>query len=649
MPNFKIINDIGEIKLDHRWAPSAKFNSKDRRVNECGREVYVGYEGRQYRIIEKRERVLSTGERIGRGFLGVLLVIISLSGALLIKEYRGLFTKSKKNIRYAVLEKAAPKKQSEAPDNQSEAPTKPPEARATKQSELLFSSSNQHLELNKRELNFSLVGETGSQRLAIVTTDRFGKESIPYEGSSLEALFKIGQDKNRSTSIRSILDHPNNFLVSKAEFLKFILEKDDTGTPRICALNAENTFEILKLIKERKIQINLNEKTPEGKTLFTLWIGRGAVKITRMLLELDPSVIKQMQNSEKSTLVEAVLYVETSLKVSREEADLLLKAMEDQGIPLSQEEIWIKRAIRNDCAFLENEFKELNPELKMKIFFAANAFDNEAMVRKLRVLLGINEDSESISQAVFFTRHIDIVEVRNRIENFLKDLRSDGSLLTEEEFKQLDTSQYFQEQGGIWSLGRIQGKKFIERLVKAEGFTHIKVPQAIVVVKSDSMKFHVSEALDLRPFPNEEVEIYHKKMNDSDRLLSLEEAVELLVILERSEYRGFSRDSFYFAEDGIYFIDTGFKNFFPDARSRRFHDSSNHPKSRIDFIKSLLKDPRDVEKLVAAYEKRKEGFEMEKRLKEEKTAEIRNNPYKDLSRVYCYRKKFTFQMSALTP
>jgi hypothetical protein len=103
MPDFKIINTPSEIALNNQWIPSSKFNSKDRLVDEKGKTVSSGYKGRIYQIIEKRERIFSTPERVRRGLLGTLMVVCTLFLGLFSKPIRNLFIKTKENIRFGVL------------------------------------------------------------------------------------------------------------------------------------------------------------------------------------------------------------------------------------------------------------------------------------------------------------------------------------------------------------------------------------------------------------------------------------------------------------------------------------------------------------------------------------------------------------------
>ena len=103
MPSFNIIENRSQINLDSQWISSTKFNSKDRIVDEDGNLADPNCAGRRlYQIIEKRERAFSTEERIARGFIGVLLVICTLSLALFSKFVRDLLIKSKETIRFAV-------------------------------------------------------------------------------------------------------------------------------------------------------------------------------------------------------------------------------------------------------------------------------------------------------------------------------------------------------------------------------------------------------------------------------------------------------------------------------------------------------------------------------------------------------------------
>ncbi len=77
MPCFKIVDHTAlDINFNNKWVPAKKFNSQYTIVDQNGRKIGEGYKGRQYRIIEKKERIFSSLERFGRGLLGTLLLFL---------------------------------------------------------------------------------------------------------------------------------------------------------------------------------------------------------------------------------------------------------------------------------------------------------------------------------------------------------------------------------------------------------------------------------------------------------------------------------------------------------------------------------------------------------------------------------------------
>jgi hypothetical protein len=149
MPNFKIVNNSGEITLSNKWISSTKFNSKDRLVDAKGKVVSSDYKGRQYRIIEKRECTFSTPQRIGRGFLGALTVVCTLFLALFSRSIRNLFTNQKENVRFGILE---PSKQTHQVPPTISSPEPKKEEKNLQQNKLLEEQMFTKLDLeNKRK------------------------------------------------------------------------------------------------------------------------------------------------------------------------------------------------------------------------------------------------------------------------------------------------------------------------------------------------------------------------------------------------------------------------------------------------------------------------------------------------------------------
>lgn len=102
MENIHFIKDVSEIKLSSRWVDSKKFDSKCLIVDENGKLPSHDYTGRRYRLIGKKEKQLNGGERLGRGFLAIIVTITSLGLALISKSVRLLLTLDKFKVRYAI-------------------------------------------------------------------------------------------------------------------------------------------------------------------------------------------------------------------------------------------------------------------------------------------------------------------------------------------------------------------------------------------------------------------------------------------------------------------------------------------------------------------------------------------------------------------
>jgi hypothetical protein len=273
---------------------------------------------------------------------------------------------------------------------------------------------------------------------------------------------------------------------------------------------------------------------------------------------------------------------------------------------------------------------------KDKCYFVTDsAFGNEEIVKKLKPL-GMDTVPLFWPGPSILAYNMDIVTTRNVMEAFLKGLRQAGLLLTAKEFSKLDKSKYIIK---VDQIGRIQGKNFIEKLVKENGLKHIKVPKKIAVINDglESISFRVASNLELIPKENQ-LEIYAERVKSVDRKLSLEEAIEFMIILEKTGYSDFYGQNFFFCEDGIYFIDTEYKDF-------------SRTKPGFGFIKSLKDcvDPKDAEKFLEEYEKRKKAYDKEKELREAQQKEYQaafENPYTRLTTEYA-EHEFAFSLVSL--
>lgn len=472
-----------------------------------------------------------------------------------------------------------------------------------------------------QQVNFALVKTDGVRKLVPVVGAEYGDEHAPYEGSALEALLLIAQhgefkghingNRHYGAPFALLLNHPNNSLITKDELFKYIV-------PEICTLNSQSTLEALTLIKDIP--------TESIGALFTQWAGKWNGGITKALLELDPCVIDQVQGFKNSPFIKAVL------QRNEEEAELLLNAMSNRGINPSHEEKWIVRAFKNICAFSDEKFTKLDEDLKIKIYFVANAYGHEKLVKKLKPL-GMETVPVFGQFPNFLASNMDIITARTAMDAYLKGLRKDGQLLTAEEFSKFDKNDYISKNNDI---GRILGRNFIEKLAKENGLKHIKVPEKIAVIKEglETVSFHVNSRLELKP-KEDHVTVYAKRIERVKRNLSLEEAIELMIILEKTGYGDFCGDNIFVAADGIYFIDTEQKDFSPT-------------RPPMESIKDSV-DPNDVEKFLEAYEKRKADYDKEQESRIAKAKEYRDDSddyYSDLASGYT-SLEFTFPIANL--
>jgi hypothetical protein len=499
------------------------------------------------------------------------------------------------------------------------------------------------------ELNFILVDkENGGKELVPVVGFCYGKEFQAYKGSSLEALVKIAQShaaspmydsKRPPQPIRYILDHPNN-TISEQEFLDFVLAKDERGTPRIYTFHPTSTREVLQMIIEKKMPMNFHETTPQGETLFTRWAKeRRDTNVTALLLEIDPTLIKQVQGLSESPFVKAVLHK------SQAKAEMLLKAMEQQGVPLSLEEQWMKRAMENDHHFSDAEFQTLSQDLKEKIYCTANSYGHAELLKRLHAL-GMQEAPLFVYGGhEMIAKNMDLMAAHQVIEGFLQDLKGHDALMTEEDFQKLDRSKY-REKGD--AIGRIQGTRFIDKVVKENGLKRIKSPKKIAVIKHGvtSLSFNVeSQWGEIKvPSGTDQLTIYAQNIKSVNRKLTLEEAIEFMITLEKTGFNDFASGlfsgltpNFIIAEDGIYFIDTEFSNFEPLSPNFEM----------INEIKNYL-DPQDVDQFMIEYRKRRQKYEQGlavRQAQEDAYDQAFQNSSKDLRKAYS-QHLFTFPVAS---
>jgi hypothetical protein len=102
-----------------------------------------------------------------------------------------------------------------------------------------------------------------------------------------------------------ILSHPNNHSITAENLIQYLQEKDDHGIMRLHHLKRSAMLEVLKLVKDKKLSIDLHTPHPiTNKPLLSQWLQRDDV--TNALLDVDPTIVKDSSHEELSFFGKAV-------------------------------------------------------------------------------------------------------------------------------------------------------------------------------------------------------------------------------------------------------------------------------------------------------------------------------------------------------
>ncbi len=585
MSNIQIIQSFSQVHLSEGWAPISSFKSENKLVDKEGEYVDSQYEGRTYRLIQKWERTYSAFERIVRFLLAFLLVLFSFGIAYCFKTTRKLMFNPGETIRFAL----------------------PVEKIVMKLSGKKVSYIHPKLLFQNEGLNFAEVTLKGKRKIMPVAPTDLYHEYVSYEGQALEALYKMAQ---KSSPISRLLHHPDNTLFNEEEVLNYLGAEE-----RICTLSRESTIDLLKLPQARSLPLI---------TMFNFWAGKGIPEISRLILALDPSIIHQRQHK----LVEAIL------AGSQEEAEVLFEAMTSANISPSERESLYIKAWKGDFFYSVPHFYGLNTDIQQQLFYVGNQFGHRVFVKYLSVMICFNIRPIFCSKLEIVAANVPVIYADCYIEGFLKGLRKKGQLLTEREFNSLSPDSHFSL--GRGSLGRFQGARYVEEIIQRHNFTHVRVIKELAVVAEgvSDLSLAVSETLELKAQEGQ-LTVYSEDILQKRRPISLEEAQELVLILEETGYKGpLTRHQIAIGQECVYLLDLNFENFDPTRlRLVPFH-----------WIKPLL-DPDDLRAFSRWYNFHTYNFQDRQRAHQQAQAKLSSffmeNPYRNLVKAY-KDQAFTF-------
>lgn len=256
------------------------------------------------------------------------------------------------------------------------------------------------------------------------------------------------------------------------------------------------------------------------------------------------------------------------------DAIAVIDAIDRAGkIELSEKDLWLKRAFQGDLNFNDSDFLKLSTKMKEKIYRIGNTYAHEEFIKHLDQLGEFKISNPAKKGHYIISGEMNAVQAKKSIEDFFGELRESGHLLTSEEFKAMKGSNIFRGFKKECAIGRILGKQLVDQKIKELNSKHIKTPDKIIVIEPSNQNpssIVVELGYELRNDPLSKLQIFSKNLScysekiiPCNRKITFDEFVELIDIIEATEYSDLWPSNFIIAIDGIYFIDTEYKSFRP--------------------------------------------------------------------------------------
>lgn len=389
----------------------------------------------------------------------------------------------------------------------------------------------------------------GEKRLIVIHkkpgSGDYSCEYIQIKEELIPTLTEILKEENdvSEKSIQEILSGPINC----EDFITSLF-----NTNSVFSLQPYPLQILLKIIKKNGLIVNLHQKHPEtGETLLNRYANKP--NILQILIDIDPTLIRRTEDSE-------IAFVRALLSGNRKGAAMLFNAMESQNIPLLPRELLFKKVAFSEGEVTLEELRSVSKEDQQIVYQLVNIYSQLNVVRTMKAL-GFNRSEDLLMREgpSIFGCNMDVLEMHEQLQAFLKDLRSQKLLLTQTEFNQLSTENYIEKGSDI---GRILGRNYIEKKARELGLKHVKAPRKMIVIDDEiaSIKLRTSAGLDIRA-PEGCFTIYAERIQESNRKITFEEVSELLRLFEATGFSDIHWGNVIIAEDGVYVIDTEFTNF----------------------------------------------------------------------------------------
>ncbi len=372
--------------------------------------------------------------------------------------------------------------------------------------------------------------------------------------------------------IDALLQDPSYPIDSKKGVLESLFQGERRAT--FFQLPSVRCRKVLEVAKELGFHPDLH--TPDSATGKSLLEKHFQIAETvSIILELDPAAL--ISNSAP--------YAQALLRGDLKAAQIILHAMQAQGLPLSAADVWIsaadvwmQRAYNNDLEFADTDFIALSPDLKAQLYRVGNLYCREAFVARLNQL-GLQPPSFAHEPGFILGPNMDIVTIRGEIWNYLQALRRAGRILTQAEYyarypvtstpDPVDPNSKCRDEGNGFvgkgsDFGRLTGTDRIQYTIDALGVSYPKTPFTIAVLEteSDTCTFNISSSRCSCEFSSTSFAVKAQKIpRPTGYIPDDQESMEFLHVLQGTGYFDLHDFNIFITRDGAYFVDTEMRNF----------------------------------------------------------------------------------------
>jgi len=398
--------------------------------------------------------------------------------------------------------------------------------------------SNSILSSDPRE--FAMVEIDGKKQLALLKKE--GSSYCLCKDAPVPFLFEIAEKDQFSTLIKDAMEAPLSPIQPK-EVVEYAFAMGENGLPRIFELKEGNVLAILKEAQKLEIPFDFHP-------LFAKWVIDGHAELVKCMLEMDPTCIDQTKN-------QPVSFVRQALNVGdrKEKIDLLKNAMKTRGLDLSESDLWVERIYQGDASFTDEEFKSLEPSFQKELYWTAHAQNHIDLVDRLNHL-GMKQQPDLPQGPTPLSYNMDLVEQRKAVETYLLELRDKKRLLLPEEAPENLKSFHYNYN----DFSRVPGADFVKKTVQRLGLKHVDAAETFAILKpgADTIFIKTDHGVYIQ---SDKMDIYAEKIVEKNRFVSLEEAYELLDLIEATGYADIHPGNFMVTPDKIYIVDLESTNF----------------------------------------------------------------------------------------